>query len=391
MGRGIVSAVNQAIREGERQAQRRHKEAIRVEKAEAKRRAAEEKTHHFWTRQCEVDALNAQLADCYATIDGILHATLSVDDYFDLKQLYREAIHPSFDSCKFEVPTPKPEPIQDVPEPVFRKPSSLWALLGRRLYEKIIAKSWTAHEQAQSAWLASVEAIAEYRQELQAGFEQVESQRLAAFEKAKEDYAQECREREIGVAKHNSCVEELIASLSYGTTEAVEAYVSLVFSKSNYPDGFPVSHELRFDPTTAELSLRVSVPPPIEMQSIKAFRYVKKNDEIAQSQLSQKAQRDRYASAVNQVAIRSIHEVFEADRLAIIKTVSIEVGTTFAAPATGIVDFIPLVAVAAERDAFLKFDLSAVVPENTLRHLGASMSKNPFGLVPANATGVRIA
>jgi restriction system protein len=47
------------------------------------------------------------------------------------------------------------------------------------------------------------------------------------------------------------------------------------------------------------------------------------------------------------------------------------------------------VATAAERDAFMALDLSNVVPAATLDHLGASMSKNPFGLLPAKTSGVR--
>ncbi len=71
------------------------------------------------------------------------------------------------------------------------------------------------------------------------------------------------------------------------------------------------------------------------------------------------------------------------------KTVSLEVGTNTTDSATGKMGFIPLAAVAAEREAFLDFDLSAVVPKNTLEHLGAALSKNPHGLMAADRSGVR--
>jgi restriction system protein len=44
---------------------------------------------------------------------------------------------------------------------------------------------------------------------------------------------------------------------------------------------------------------------------------------------------------------------------------------------------------AADRETFTAFDLSAVNPASTLEHLGASLSKNPFGLTPAQVKGVR--
>jgi restriction system protein len=89
------------------------------------------------------------------------------------------------------------------------------------------------------------------------------------------------------------------------------------------------------------------------------------------------------------VALRSIHEVFEADRRGLIKTISLTVGTETIDPATGRHTYVPFVVVGAEREAFLTFDLSAVVPESTLSHLGAAVSKNPYALAPADTTGVR--
>ena len=71
------------------------------------------------------------------------------------------------------------------------------------------------------------------------------------------------------------------------------------------------------------------------------------------------------------------------------KTVSVEVGTQAADPATGIEGFIPLAAVAAEREGFLQFDLSAVVPRVTMEHLGGVFSKKPYDLIAVDTSGVR--
>ena len=105
--------------------------------------------------------------------------------------------------------------------------------------------------------------------------------------------------------------------------------------------------------------------------------------------MSQKARKDRYSGAVYQVSLRSLHEVFEADRRGIIKSLSLEVGTYTTDPATGRDGFIPFVATGAERDAFLELNLPNVVSVATLERLGASISKNPFGLVAANVSGIR--
>src|SRR5690606_25699375 len=96
-----------------------------------------------------------------------------------------------------------------------------------------------------------------------------------------------------------------------------------------------------------------------------------------------------YANAVHQVALRSLHEVFEADRRGLVKTIALEVGTETSDPATGQQTFLLFVAVGAERTSFLELNLSNVVPSATLAHLGAATSKNPYELVTVDPTGVR--
>ena len=177
--------------------------------------------------------------------------------------------------------------------------------------------------------------------------------------------------------------------MGYGTTDAIQEYVSIVIANSAYPKYFEVQHQFSFSPETAELSMRVLVPQPNTFPCVKTYKYKKVSDEITSTKLSQKELKDRYASAVFQVAIRTFHEVFEADRRGLIATISLEVGTEDFIPATGNKDFIPFVACAAERNAFMEFNLAAINLAATLKHLGAAVSKNPFGLVAAVTSGIR--
>lgn len=124
---------------------------------------------------------------------------------------------------------------------------------------------------------------------------------------------------------------------------------------------------------------------------VKEYKYVKAKDEISSTALPVKAQKDRYAGAVTQVALRTLHEIFEADRGGKIYSIALMVGTEALSPATGLRETVPLVLVAADRQTFTRFDLSNVVPQATLEHLGAAVSKSPFDLVPADTSrGVRV-
>jgi restriction system protein len=220
--------------------------------------------------------------------------------------------------------------------------------------------------------------------------EQTEAARVMRLAEAKQRYEQECSKRDADAAAHNAELTELINGLAFDVEAAIAQYVDIVLSNSVYPAAFPVTYEGDFDLATRELTLTAIVPPPSAMPTVKEYRYVKAKDEIASSTLSMKAQKDRYAGAVFQVAVRNLHEVFEADRNGKIRSIALTVVTHAVSPATGIEAAIPLVVAAADRDMFTRFDLANVVPRATLEHLGAAVSKAPFDLEPADTSrGVR--
>src|SRR5690606_18464588 len=151
------------------------------------------------------------------------------------------------------------------------------------------------------------------------------------------------------IEEHNRAIDQFVSDLGYGSAEAIESYVSIVLERSCYPESFPVEHEVSFATADAELRLRVRLPPPDQVPTIKTYKYTKASDEITASFQSQKVSKDRYANAVHQIALRSIHEVFEADRRGLVKTISLEVGTDTIDPATGNPTYIPFLATAASR------------------------------------------
>jgi restriction system protein len=340
----------------------------------------------------EAENQNSELSHVYTAIDSLLAATLGVDDYVDLTTLHTVAEHPPFDRTDLETPIPEPGPIPDPPMPVFvppPAPKGIFGVLGKKKHEAAVVEAAAAHEQALTQWQSWLVQTESARQAAAQQHAEREVERVAALNIERERYAAECSVREAAAAERNDALDSLNANLGYGTADAVEEYVSIVFSNSAYPGQFPVEHDFEFDTTAAELRLRVLVPGPDKVPTVGAYKYAKASDEITSSSLSQKASKDRYSCAVTQVALRSLHEVFEADRRGLIKTISLEVGTETIDPATGLEGYIPFVAAGVERDSFLALDLSNVVPAATLTHLGAVVSKNPYELVAANTSGIR--
>ena len=375
-------------------AQREYERAVReLERAtEAERKFAEKEAArlHVEARTAEVDALNATLVSTYDEIDGLLTSTLAVDDYVNLDELKVNAVeHPPFEPGEDGAAIPPGEDTLPPREPVYVEPPAPTGMSaafgGKKKHQAAVAAARASHEEAMSAWRAACRHAAQRM----ADHELAEAARMGRVATAREQYEQECREREDEAAERNAHIDQLKNDLAFDLPEAIEEYVAIVLANSVYPESFQVTHRGTFDLATREINLTVSVPEPSTVPAVKEYRYIKTKDEIAESPLPGRIVKERYAGAVWQVAVRTLHEVFEADRAGRIQSIALTVGVERHSPATGLAETVPLVIAAANRAQFEQFDLDNVVPAATLDHLGAAKSKSPYDLTPAVVGGVR--
>lgn len=364
-----------------RQAQVKAGAAERQAQADAKR-------ERIAAGQEEAAAKNAELAAIYSEIDGILSATLDVDDFVDLQHLRIVAEHPPFDAGELARPVPAPPPPSYPPEPAFAAPAEPTGLAnafgGKRRYEQALAEAQQQHQYQVSAWRQHCERIHAAAQAASARHGVTEQERQSRLAEARARYVEECQQRDKEAAEQNAELDRLINDLAFDVPWAIQEYVGIVLSNSAYPDSFPVSHNYSFDLASRELTLATRIPQPSAVPVVKEYRYQPTNDQVVSSNLALAAQKERYANAVWQVALRTLHEVFEADRVGRIHSISLKVEVEHIDPATGQNVTTPLVIVGADRASFVTFDLAQVTPAATLQHLGAALSKNPFGLTPAS-------
>lgn len=338
---------------------------------------------HAAAQEAEVDRLNSEIDAVFEDLEGLLDATINVDDHISLENLRKPIDTTPFDIPDLEISLIPPTLPKYPPEPTYLEPAKPKGFFGKkRKLEEARTIARQNYEVKKSEWARQNSALNDkYAIEL-ATYEQAEAERIETLA------AEKCRFRR-ELDDHNRSIDKFIANLSYGDAEAVNEYISLVVENSTYPDHFEVTHEFSFSPETAELRMSVTIPAPDSFPAIKAYKYVKTSDEVREVRLSQTEIKKRYANVLSQVALRSLHEVFEADRRGLIQTISLLVGTEAQHPATGRLVFLPFVGVSAERDSFMEFDLSGLVPQATLKHLGAAISKDPVGLVAVDVTGVR--
>ena len=393
----FVRAHNAAVRQAERAqkaAERARAAASRATQAERKAAEKEAARLHLEARSAEVEAMNKDLAANYDDIDSLLAWTLEYDDFVDMETLKVTAEHPPFDPGEPGSPLPAVPELVYPPQPTYDEPRAPRGLAGafggKKKHAAAVAEARADHQKQLQYWHdknTKEHAAHVAAQEARA---RGETERLRRLAEAEAEYQVACSRREAEAQQRNDELTRFINDLAFDVVYAIEDYVGVVLSNSVYPDSFPVEHDYSFDLATRELTLKVNIPEPSAVPTVKEYRYVKAKDEITASQLPAKAQKDRYTSALHQVALRSMHEVFEADRAGKIHSISLTVGVNRLAPATGLPEYVPLAVAAADRDTFNSFDLGKVTPLATLHHLGAAVSKSPFDLAPADASrGVR--
>lgn len=366
--------------------------ASAAEQKEAQKAAAQA---HLEARVAEVASLNANLQQAYSDIDGLLASTLDVDDYVDLESLKITTVeHPPFEPGPLATPVRAPALPVYPPEPVYAEPAPPKGLSaafgGKRKHEEAVTAARGAFKAAHQEWRSACERLHAAHTAEVGHRDALEQKRLKSLAEGEAEYQEQCRQREADAEARNKQLSQFINDLAFDVESAIQDYVGVVLSNSVYPDAFPVSYEHSFELQSRELTMKVTVPEPGAVPSVKEYRYVKAKDEIVAAALPLKDQKQRYANAVWQVALRTLHEIFEADRAAKIQSIALTVGTSHLSPATGLPEDIPLVVVAADRGGFASFDLAKVQPQATLTHLGAAMSKSPFDLTPADTSaGVR--
>lgn len=370
--RGFTSVLIQMQRQAERDAraraaaQRRAQvEADRARRAFERAAAADQKERarlYIESRIAEVAALNDGLAAHIAALDGLLRETLAVDDFLDFESLKEAVPRPQFTPGGLAVPEPPPDPAD------FRPPAPSGA-------QKLVPG-------ARQRYLVRFEAG---RQQFDAAVEdhqRRETDRLSRLEQARAEHQQEIAELEERLARQHAEVAAFKTAFEAGEPRAVVEYFALVLERSHYPEGFPQAFRLAYIPESRQLVIQYQLPGFSVIPAVADYRYVKAGDKVTQKARPVRERQDRYKQVVAAVTVRTLHEVFEADRSRLVETIAFNGHVDTINDATGRQEYPCLVTLMTTRDSFMDRDFSRIDPLACLLDMSASVSKNPAELAP---------
>jgi restriction system protein len=211
-------------------------------------------------------------------------------------------------------------------------------------------------------------------------FEASEASRQARLAALKAAHAQKVEQQLARVRQRNAEVDELSAAYRDGQPSAVMAYCCMVLERSSYPEGFPQEFRLAYLPEPKELVIDYELPTFSIVPRVAEYRYVKSKDVIDEKARKASDIKDIYQEVVAAVALRTIHEVLEADQGAHLSVVVFNGFVNGVDSATG-QDVRPyLISVRTTKKRFAELDLSRIEKRACLRNLGAQVSPQPTEL-----------
>jgi restriction system protein len=365
-------AIERDARAAERERQKAIKERERLTKITQRNQALSEKERakfeaqqYLEGRTLETEQKNLEIEEKLEALENILNDTLGVDDYLDLERLKKKPAYPDFYVPK-DIQKPNPnKPVWETYLPA--QPSGFKKLIPgtNRKYEEEVAKAKQFFENTLNK------------------YNEKESARQEQISELKAHHEKRIKEIDVETQKQHQEIDTFKRDLEAANPEAIMNYCTLVLESSEYPEGFPQHAKIAYVPESKQLVIEYDLPTLDDIiPDIKEYKYVKAGDKINSTAMPPAQRKTLYRSVIAQVAIRTLHEIFEADRLKHVETIVFNGYVESVDKGTGRDVRTCLITVRTTRDVFTSFDLSRIEPEACLKNMNASVSQKPEELAP---------
>jgi restriction system protein len=352
-----------------RQQEREWERARRAQERAARADERERQRLYLAEQQAEAEHRTAEVAATCNALRSVLADTLEVDDWFDLDLLKGPLDLPEFDPGVLGQPVPMPDP-QQYTLPPLSAVQSLRSSAQQRHAEQQAALTYQWHHDTATAQSHEAERVA----------------RLGSFRLEWETwFALRC----LQIREQHAAINLMKHRLEEGDPQTVAEYTAAVLQQSTWPEGFPGSFDLSFEPSERHMVVDYAGPDFGVVPEERSFRYVKASDEIRPVAMPAAERKTVYREAIAQLVLRVAHEIFESDRPGHVRKVTVNCFVDSLDPATGRQVERCVGNLSCDRQAFEPIDLAAVEPTACLRGLKGQLLDRPdTGRVPV---GVRAA
>ena len=156
----------------------------------------------------------------------------------------------------------------------------------------------------------------------------------------------------------------------------IEEHAELVLNGSAYPDWMKIDFDLGFNVDAKTIVVEYQLPVEESIPTAKSVTYVQSRNELKRSHISTREKNALYEGVLYQIALRTIHELYEADEISALDAVVFNGWVEIVDPATGQRGESCVMSVQARREEFLGLNLAEIEPRACYRALkGVSAAK----------------
>ena len=232
--------------------------------------------------------------------DILIH-TLNIDDRLDWSTQYR---HDKFQKKKFN----KQWIFQEIlpnKEKIFQERQVPQKSVFEILFKSLKERREQAEKQAMDEYTKQLEEYNYRKNESKENYNK-EKKSFEENEKLEEEkFEKEKR-------KYNEKISEWRQKFESGDQEAVEKYIKVVLENSIYPNDFEKDYEIEYKPIEHVLIISYKLPNTEQISDIEGYKFIKSKNEIKEIKMGKKASENFYENIIFMIALRSIHEIFEA-------------------------------------------------------------------------------
>ena len=347
-----------AINAEGRRIDRANTAAARQATQEANAQAAE-RSH---TVQEHVASQNKALQTYLDQLSGLLAYALDSDKAFEFSRLKSTAKLPQFEPGPLVHAGPPPDPAKFLPPAVHGLGAHLPG--AKKQYEIALSEGQAKLQAAQH------------------DYQSRETARLAALAEAKLAFDQNLAQLQRTTIDQHAEVDDLERRFIEAEPEAIVEYFEAVLTALRWPFDRARDDRVGYSAASAQLVIELEMPGFEVIPEFREFKFVKSRSETTKVPMPATQRKATYLSLLSQVALRTLHQVFEADHHSMIQSVVLNGHVETVDPRTGQRIHPCLITLRTTRDIFVNLNLRSVDPAACLKGLNASISRSPAELAP---------
>jgi restriction system protein len=316
-----------------------------------------------WSKEEEAKDISSRAHKKIQEIEKILEQTLSVNDSIDWDSLkYKDEFTWDHEPNKFIKFDNNGYPSKIIPIPTLMIPQEQDFIKEEKiLFNKILNKIFRLEEGIKIKQKQAFKNAIEYTT--------IQNKKISkenSFLEKELIIKQELWQKEKDAFKknqdeHNEKIDVLKNLHQSKDANAVVEYCEMVLNNSQYPEYFPKKFEIQYNQDSQMLLVDYQLPSLSDIPNVNNARYVKSRDTIEEKYLSQSDLSKLFDSAIYQIALRTLHELFESDTVDAIKFINFNGIVTSLNSSDGHLKSCCIISIQVKKDEFEKINLAGIV------------------------------